>query len=100
MRWESPVLLLEFPQLGVDVEGPPKVRLPLFVSILRKISAAGRKRRHGQTEPMLTSRFPQLLALLRTTGFILTSMSLFLRLQGGTKNLFSFEEVDFLSEKI
>jgi len=32
------VLLLKLPQFGVDVEGSPKVGLPLFVAILRKVS--------------------------------------------------------------
>lgn len=33
------MLLLEFPQFGVDIEGPSKVGLPLLVSILREVSA-------------------------------------------------------------
>lgn len=33
------VLLLELPQLRVDVEGAPEVRLPLFVAVLRQVSA-------------------------------------------------------------
>lgn len=36
---ESPVLLLELPQLGVDVKRPSEVGLPLLVSILRQVSA-------------------------------------------------------------
>lgn len=34
-----PVLLLELPQFRINVEGPPEIRLPLFMTILRKIPA-------------------------------------------------------------
>lgn len=33
------MLLLELPQLGVDVEGSAKVRLPLLVSVLGQVAA-------------------------------------------------------------
>jgi hypothetical protein len=35
------MLLLEFPKFGIDVEGAAKIRLPLFVTILRQISGRG-----------------------------------------------------------
>jgi hypothetical protein len=35
------MLLLEFPEFGVDVEGAAKICLPLFVTILRQISERG-----------------------------------------------------------
>lgn len=34
----SPVLLLELPELRVDVKGPPEVTLPLLVSVLRQVA--------------------------------------------------------------
>lgn len=48
------MLLLELPQFGVDVKGPPKVRLPLFVSILRKVPAGKtpQKKRQETTEEL------------------------------------------------
>lgn len=32
------MLLLEFPQLGVDVKGPTEISLPLFVAVLRQVT--------------------------------------------------------------
>ena len=53
------MLLLEFPQFGIDVEGAAKIGLPLFVSILRKISQAV-KQLFGlfQKVTKLTNDFP------------------------------------------
>lgn len=34
-----PVLLLELPQLRVYIESSSKIRLPLFVAVLRQVSA-------------------------------------------------------------
>ena len=39
----GPVLLLELPQLGVDVEGAAKVSLPLLVSVLGQVTEAVEK---------------------------------------------------------
>lgn len=39
------MLLLEFPQLCIDIEGASKVRLPLSVAILRQISIR-KERKH------------------------------------------------------
>lgn len=36
--YHSPVLLLELPELRVDVEGPPEVTLPLLVPVLRQVA--------------------------------------------------------------
>lgn len=36
--YHSPVLLLELPELRVDVKGPPEVTLPLLVSVLRQVA--------------------------------------------------------------
>lgn len=36
--YRSPVLLLELPELRVDVEGPPEVTLPLLVPVLRQVA--------------------------------------------------------------
>ena len=36
----SPMLLLKLPQLGVDVECPAEVSLPLLVSVLRHVPEA------------------------------------------------------------
>lgn len=51
------MLLLEFPQLGVDVKRPPKVGLPLLVPILRKVSAAKRTTERQRSTPNIIESF-------------------------------------------
>lgn len=45
------MLLLKFPQFSVDIKRPAEVRLPLLVSILRKVS----KKEQEKEETSLTS---------------------------------------------